>query len=342
MTTPSVSALTARYGEDTPPRWPLGDWPTPLDRVEVAGVELWVKREGVATPQYGGNKVRKLEWILGELTARPRPPVCVVTAGAAGSHHVAATARFAARAGIATHALLAPQAHSADAADHLRLSHHTCTHLTAVAGTRDLPALAAAMVARMGPSAAWIPIGGSSPAGVLGAVDLGIEIAHQVRDGAAPRPARILAPLGSGGTAAGLSLGLVLGGLHVAVEAVRVSPPPFARRRRLARLMRGAAALLPDGPAAVALALDQLRVRHDQVGPGYARPWARAAAAMAAGQAAGVATEATYSARALAAALDGAPGPTLFVATANARPLDPLLRDAPPLPAGLLALLEAA
>jgi 1-aminocyclopropane-1-carboxylate deaminase/D-cysteine desulfhydrase-like pyridoxal-dependent ACC family enzyme len=51
------------------PWLPLGDWPTPLERLELPGGTVWVKREGASSPRYGGNKVRTLEPWLGHAQA---------------------------------------------------------------------------------------------------------------------------------------------------------------------------------------------------------------------------------------------------------------------------------
>ncbi|HEX3346454.1 MAG TPA: pyridoxal-phosphate dependent enzyme, partial [Polyangiaceae bacterium] len=83
---PSLSrALLPREG---PHVIPLGHYPTPVQRVErlsAPGSELWIKRDDRTGDVYGGNKVRKLEWLLAD--ARDRGAKRVVTVGAAGSHH---------------------------------------------------------------------------------------------------------------------------------------------------------------------------------------------------------------------------------------------------------------
>src|SRR4051812_6441451 len=74
------------------PWLPLGRFPTPVARLPglvAPSVELWIKHDDLSGTVYGGNKVRKLEFLLGE--ARARGARRLVTLGAIGSHHVLAT-----------------------------------------------------------------------------------------------------------------------------------------------------------------------------------------------------------------------------------------------------------
>ncbi|MCZ7683486.1 MAG: pyridoxal-phosphate dependent enzyme [Sandaracinaceae bacterium] len=79
--------------------------------------EIWIKRDDRTATRYGGNKVRKLEYVLGEAFAERADTL--VTAGAAGSHHALATAIFGAEQGFAVHAALMPQRYSAHVEEQL-------------------------------------------------------------------------------------------------------------------------------------------------------------------------------------------------------------------------------
>ena len=91
------------------PRFPLAFLPTPLhplDRLSqgLGGPRLWIKRDeqtGLAT---GGNKTRKLEFLVGDALARGADTL--VTTGAAQSNHCRQTAAAAAQAGLACHLVL--------------------------------------------------------------------------------------------------------------------------------------------------------------------------------------------------------------------------------------------
>src|SRR5690606_26508418 len=88
------------------PRAPLGVHRSPVERVEVDGVTLWLKREDRNAPALGGNKARALQFLLAGVTAR----TVVLTLGGVGSTHVLATARHAGRLGARTWAVRWPHA----------------------------------------------------------------------------------------------------------------------------------------------------------------------------------------------------------------------------------------
>ena len=98
--------------EATLARAPLCALPTPVARAEKRAGELcsgplWWKRDEQSSALYGGNKPRKLEWILGDALARGRTRV--ITTGAYGTNHGLATALFARAHGLACEVVLVPQ-----------------------------------------------------------------------------------------------------------------------------------------------------------------------------------------------------------------------------------------
>ncbi|MBN1770800.1 MAG: pyridoxal-phosphate dependent enzyme [Deltaproteobacteria bacterium] len=268
---------------------PLVEGPTavePLARLSarLGRGALWIKRDDRTSPEYGGNKPRKLAWLLAQALARGRRSL--VTAGAIGSHHAVATSLFGRRAGLRVCALLTPQPVSPGVQENL-VSHVALgTEVRLVQGTADLPtALARELVRKAlgGERPMLVLPGGSSPLGTLGFVEAGLELAEQVRAGACPRPGAVVVALGSGGTAAGLALGLALAGLDVPIVGVRVVPrswlPPVLPRL----LAQAAAALLARHglPSALRAAM-RLRLELDdsQLGPGYGHATTAALAAI--------------------------------------------------------------
>ena len=290
---------------------------------------LWLLDEGGVGTLYGGNKVRKLEFLLGRVLARGQRQL--LTLGAAGSHHVLATALYAARLGLQTHAVLVPQPHTPHAEAALWLS------------AAGLPLVLARCVARH-PDAAWIPLGGSSAWGTLGWVSAGLALADALRAGHLPPLRQVVVALGSGGTAAGLLLGLRLAGLSTPeVVAVRVVDRPLGtaiqtrlQARRCLALLRAQGAAVPSS-----LSLGGLRVDDSWLAGGYGHADARTRAVLAAGERLGLAAiEQTYTAKALGAALaaaDAAQGDVLYVHTLSHR--TPPVPEAAPLPSGLARLL---
>ncbi len=318
-------------------RIPLLGGPT---AIEPIGPDTWVKREDRAGTLYGGNKVRKLEWLLG---AALETGGDVLTAGTVGSNHLVATAVYGQASGAHVHAVVAPQPDTPSARVNARILHAHAEKLWVASSGVAVPfAWAKAEVAIRGfggyPPTSF-PIGGSSPLGCVGWVGGGLEIAAQVAAGELPAPDRIYVALGSGGTAAGLLVGLRLAGLASEVVAVRAAPSWLASGLRVRRLAGRALALLRRHGAPT-VALGGLRVVDGFYGEGYARPTPATEAAKARAADLGLALEGTYTAKAFAALEAEPSGRRLFVHTANSRPLEPLLATAldevPPSLASLL------
>jgi D-cysteine desulfhydrase len=74
------------------------------------------------------------------------------------------------------------------------------------------------------PDAYYLYPGGSYPVGTIGYVDAAFELKQQIQNGQIPQPSVIFCPLGSGGTLAGLALGIALAGLPISIVGIRVSP----------------------------------------------------------------------------------------------------------------------
>ena len=124
------------------PRIALTSLPTPvakLSRVsERVEGSVWIKRDDLTAPEYGGNKVRKLEYVLAK--ARDRGADTIVTTGSVGSHHVFASALFGRSNGFETHAVVTPQKRTRHAEDQLRADLYV--------GARLYPATSYAAVAK--------------------------------------------------------------------------------------------------------------------------------------------------------------------------------------------------
>ena len=301
------------------PRHALTNLPTPVQplarlarRCDLGA--LWIKRDDCSGPLYGGNKPRKLEWLLGD--ARRRGRRAVITFGGIGTHHGLATALCARDAGLRTLLVLLPQ----PVTEHVR----HCLLLDYAAGAELYLAQSVAGVAATGlrlcaegllrgQPPAIIPTGGTSAVGVVGYVNAAFELAEQVRVGAMPEPDAIFVPLGSGGTVAGLVLGCRLAGLRSRIVAVLVTDilPPSRNRlagiaRATLRRLRGAA---PDLPA-LDLGPDDFTVVREYLGAAYgAVTEGGLAAQRLLLEEEGLALETTYTAKCLAALLDLATRP---------------------------------
>jgi D-cysteine desulfhydrase len=299
----------------------LGALPTPVVPSAVAPA-LWVKRDDLTALPIGGNKVRALDFLLGGL----RPGATVLTAGAAGSTHSLTTVMHARRLGARTAVVRWPQ----EMNDVARVVARTIEmEADRTYGARSVPgAYWRAWRLRWTGDVRWVPAGGTSPLGMLGHVEAALELASQVAAGECPVPARVVVPLGSGGTAAGLALGLEIAGLPTRVVAVRVVSRIVANRARALRLAARTARLierLAPGARVPRVSPDRLQVAEGYFGGAYARETSdgRAAAERFRDAHAPARLEPTYTAKSFAGALARCDGqPTLFWLTFDARWLE--------------------
>lgn len=302
------------------PRIPIGTWPTEVRRLDAVsdelGVEIWAKDEETSGA-WGGNKVRKLEFILHE--AREEGIGTLVSWGAGTSNWAAALALHGRDAGFRVVLGLG----GALPSDYRALYGALGTDLVRMPRLTLAPLALVGARARAGRAALFIPVGGSSAIGDLGTAQLGEEIAQQAGDHM-PTPRAVFVATGSTGTAAGLVVGLGLGGLRAPVIAVKVSDWPYGSRALLdARLKKVAQRVRELGfgsfrPVPVVLDTDHL-------GRGYGKPTVESRAAIELAARDELELDPTYAAKAFAAlttaARGGRPGPYLFVATSPRRPV---------------------
>lgn len=301
----------------------LGRYPTPVARAEG---NLWIKRDDQVAPLYGGNKVRKLERLLAD--ARSSGKTRLVTLGAAGSHQVVATAIYGAREGFEVEAVVVPQPASDHARANLRVAIAHGLRPIVAASWESAPAL-------LRRDAYLIPLGGSNALGSLGFVDAAKELAAQVAEGAMPEPDVIVVALGSGGTAAGLAVGLEAAGMKTRVIGVAISSP-LRLVEELARRMVRKTAVLAGVDAARAGA--RLAIDRRWLGRGYGYSTRDGDRAMAEGSRLGLALDATYTAKAFACALEEARTGKVVLYWHTLSSV--VLPEAPPLPAELERLFR--
>ncbi|HEX5224693.1 MAG TPA: pyridoxal-phosphate dependent enzyme [Solirubrobacteraceae bacterium] len=250
------------------PRVALATLPTPLERAPrlsaELGVEIWLKRDDVGSLGLMGNKVRKLEFTLGEALARGA--VTVVTLGAPQSNHARATACAAAKVGLHAVLVMGGEQPAGPPTGNLLLDALFGAELL-YAGTDDWAQLAATVEAATEDraNAYALPAGGSSPVGALGFAAAYAELLGQLSSEDV-RPQRVYHASTSGGTHAGLMLGHALAGGGPAAFGFDVGR------------------IVPDGPALTAwlaneagalLGADVTLTEHDahldlsQLGDGY-------------------------------------------------------------------------
>lgn len=343
-------------------RWPrlaaqvpvvsLGRWPTPVEALRGVDSDgeplpegLWVKRDDLSSPVYGGNKVRTLELLFGD--ALSRGSRAIYSTGAFGSNHAVATARHAPRVGLEPGAILFPQPRSGCGRENLEVTIGAVARarLHALAHWSQLPAgiVSCRLAARRRAERVTVMApGGATPLGALGYVSAALELAAQVSRGELPAPATIVLGVGSTCTSAGLLVGLRLAararlgfrsGRAPRLVAVRVTPWPVTSAHRIAQLARATSELLAEltGDASLSLSLRELRsgleVDGRFLGWGYGRPTrtGRAAMAVFSASSVGLPLDTTYTAKSAAGFLRRAgrleSRPVVYWSTRSTAPL---------------------
>jgi 1-aminocyclopropane-1-carboxylate deaminase/D-cysteine desulfhydrase-like pyridoxal-dependent ACC family enzyme len=212
------------------PRVPLARTPTRLQPLTGLARPAFCKRDDENSPHFGGCKTRALEFTLG--AALSMGASAILTAGTAGSNHVAATAVHAARLGLRVTALVLPHAPTPLVARNLRLALAAGARLEPVpAGvsvhpSRERHRAALDELRRRGERPYVIPFGGADPVVGVAHALAGRELAEQVRALALPTPLRVYLPAASTLTAAGIAAGLAVAGIPFRVTAVDVVGDP--------------------------------------------------------------------------------------------------------------------
>lgn len=238
----------------------------------LGGPDLFIKRDDLLGLAGGGNKTRKLEFLVADALAQGADTL--ITVGAPQSNHCRLTLAAAAKEGLACRLIIEERV--AGSFDRAALGNNLLFDLMGAAAVRMVPLgtdLAAAMaadadlVAAGGGRAYVIPGGGSNPLGALGYAACAAEIMAQGFAGGAAFD-RIVVASGSAGTHAGLLAGLAAINARVPVTGINVRRPRAEQEANVLRLAEATAALLgtPAPTAGDVVALD------DWVGPGYSLP----------------------------------------------------------------------
>ena len=306
--------------------------PTPVAEKSVNTASgrhvIAVKHDNLTGELYGGNKVRKLEYILARAT--DKRATRVATFGTVASNHALATALYASNAGFTCACFLSHQSKTANAPKVLNMHLRNKTEIVRFGGNR------ANRVATMrdnliGRNTWVIPLGGSSWLGAVGFVNAGLELADQIAAGELSMPARLYVATGTMATAAGLALGLAMRNLPIEVHAIRVTHESIGNAVGLQRLMLKTATMLRRLDPAVPedlVSRTRLTFRDEFFGDGYACTNESTERAIEfAREELELTLEQTYTGKAMAALLQdldtaGAAGrSSLFWNTYNSRPL---------------------
>jgi D-cysteine desulfhydrase len=286
------------------------------------GAEVWVKRDGLTHSVYGGNKVRKFEFVFGDLLQKGVR--AVLTGGGLGSHHTLATAVLARQFGLQAVCAYYCQPLDEAVCRNLRLSvplgidAHFCGDYVGLAVSFVWQYLRWWVRTRRPPY--FVYPGAPGTLGTLGYVNAAFEMKDQWRAMEQREPEAVFVAVGSCGTFAGLLLGARLAGIGSRIVGVRVIEEDVANRTKIARMVNRAARYLRQrDPAVPQIEIEPQEVDlvDDYLGPGYAHPTeeGRQAVALAA-RTEELPLETTYTGKAMAALLDHAgrhPGTRLLL-----------------------------
>jgi len=293
------------------PRVRLFPAPTPLERLDnlsrhLGGPEIWIKRDDCTVVATGGNKVRKLEWLIGE--ARAQGATHVVTQGAVQSNHVRQTAAVARRFGMTCIALLEHRIETNDR-DYLNSGNVLLDKLFGCAieyrpAGLDMNAEAEAKGAALrasGETVYVIPGGGSNRVGALGYVSCAQELMQQA-DEMGLRIDQVVTATGSAGTHAGLVVGLQGMNADVPVLGIGVRLP---RPQQEANVHRLAEATADYVGVRGGIPRESVVANCDYVGAGYGIPTAgMAEAVQMLAREEGILLDPVYSGKAMAGLID--------------------------------------
>lgn len=267
----------------------LGSFPTPIEHLKNLEVivnkkNLYIKRDDLSGTiikyskrLFGGNKVRKLSFLLAD--AKQKNFDTVITFGGAGSNHALCTAVYAQRCGLRCLLHLEPQTNSETVKRNVLLNHYHQAQareyefekLDEIALYNK--ALENYLTTQRAPY--LVPIGGSNALGTIGFVNAAFELKKQAEQDLIPEPDYLYIPFGSMGTAAGLLVGLQVAGLKTKIRGVKITYTERFNKQACIALARETNNLLhkfDNSFPLLDLNADQLDITYNFIGPGYGQP----------------------------------------------------------------------
>ena len=330
----------------------IGNFPTKIHRLsnfcDVVGFDdIWIKRDDQSSDKYGGNKIRKFEFVLADALKKRRK--WIITYGGLGSNQTLAMTIHAKALGLKTIAVLVDQPITEHVIENLWLMHYFGAHIS-YAGNTAMAVLKTIWHYLTKRGVYMVPVGASNPLGTLGYVDAMFELKRQVENGEAPMPKYIFIPVGSCGTYAGLLLGKKLLDLDVEIRGIKVTQMKMTSVKTIVKLANKALKLLKEHSREVpSVEISEKDVVLDRgyLGDGYGFPTVEGLRAMLLMEKTEhIELEPVYTAKALAALIDFVKkepdGPLLFWNTYNSVDFSEILEklDVQKLPKKIRSVVE--
>lgn len=305
----------------------LTSTPTAVEPLPAFGPDAWIKRDDQSHPVYGGNKLRKLEFVLAEMHRKKAREV--ITLGATGTNAGIAASMICQQENLPCTVITFPQPDSPTVQDNQRWMRHFGTRFDHRSSLWQAVLRYYLHPARLKPGSYFLFAGCSNPVSIFGYINAAFELRDQIHAGHCPLPREIVVAVSSVSTLAGLTLGVRLAGLDTVVTGVRVGPatlgpfdactPAVAEKmeKHALEMMRSCGITGLPGKA------PDVTLLGDYFGPGYGHSTEAAQAAIQKFAACGIPLEGTYSGKSAAAFLDRLAidkGPVLFWNTFNSQP----------------------
>jgi D-cysteine desulfhydrase len=255
----------------------LAKFPTPVQRMDKVGAilgnpNIWIKRDDTCHPIYGGNKPRKYEFVMADALAKKKTHA--ITTGGIGSNHVVANTIFGKELGIESYIYLFNQPLTKHCHKNMLCDLYFGAHMfyTSNYVKTGLKMIWKMMTDRR---AYLIMPGASTARGSIGFVNAAFELAEQIQRGELPEPDLLFVAIGSTGTCAGLTLGLILAGLKTKVMGISVTPKIVSKKSAVVGLAKKTLKMLrqidPTMPDVSNQIEGRLEVSHDYFGGEYGR-----------------------------------------------------------------------
>ncbi|MCV6621658.1 MAG: pyridoxal-phosphate dependent enzyme [Cellvibrionaceae bacterium] len=290
------------------PSLALAKLPTPIEPLPELAPNLWIKRDDKTNTLYGGNKVRKLEFILADVIRSKKKDL--VSFGAIGTNHGVATAIYALQMGIPLRLLLFKQPVTSHVQQNLKLMHRFNAQLK-FKGSLFRAALSFYLGRLLhSKKRYYLFAGGSNIPGCIAFVNAAFELKQQIDAGTLPEPDYIYCPVGSSATLAGLSLGCTLAGLKSQLVGIRVAPShigpiPACTRGTVHKLRRACYRYLCQiEPSLKGIELPEIQLQDNYYGRGYGHASNEGLWAQQMFEQTQIELEPTYTAKTAAAALN--------------------------------------
>lgn len=293
----------------------LCELPTPVLPLHTAAEKLeleslYIKQDGLTARPFGGNKVRKLEFLLGEANARGAKEV--LTYGYAGSNHALATAVHCGRLGMKSISMLMHQENARYVRQNLLFGLKQAGEFHVYPDKHSLFRASKYQTFRHFLKTLKMPVvippGGSSPLGVTGYVNAALELKQQIDKKELPEPDLVYLPMGTAGTLCGLKIGFAVAGLKSQLIPIRVVDHSFTTGTMIMDLLSRTVSFLrsmtPEFPE-LSFSEAQLGVRDQYLGKGYTHfTEAGTEAALWLSEIENIMLDGTYTAKAFSALMD--------------------------------------